>query len=116
MLFGVWNFVNTSYIHVSNDTWIGSVSCLLQISCVKSRISSCFVLVHIYTINLTALTLLKEMTKSKLPVMFMNCRNSCFAALKLNVLSFPFKIACVSSAISYKHTKYSTEKESHCRS
>lgn len=110
MLFGVWNFVNRSYIHVSDDTWIGSISCLLQISCVTSR--SCFVLVHIYTINLTTLTLLKRMMKSKLAVMFINCRNPYLVTLKLNVSSLPFKIGATSTPSTAQRRRASVDLES----
>lgn len=70
----VYNLVNVNYFCVFNDPWIENVSHLLQISCVKSRISCCIVLLPIYTISLAPLTLLKEMMKTKLTVMFINYR------------------------------------------
>lgn len=92
MFFGVCSLVYINYFHVSSDPWIASVSPLLQISCAKSRISSCFGFVHICAINLTTLTLLKEIVKNKLPMMFINCRNFYLVSWKPLLKSPLFKM------------------------
>lgn len=89
MFLGVYKLVNVNYFRVFNDACIVNVSHLLQISCVKSRISCCFVLLYIYTINLAPLTLLKEIMKYKLSMMFINGRNFYLVSLKF-LLKSPF--------------------------
>lgn len=84
--------ININYFNVSNYPWIASVSRLLQISCVKSRISSCFVLVQICMISFATLSLLKEMMKNKLPMMSVNCRNFYLVTLEVVLRSPLFKL------------------------
>lgn len=92
MFLGVYNLLNLNYFCVFNDPWIVNISHLLQISWVKSQISCCFVLLHIYTINLASLTLLKEIMKNKLPMMLINCRNFYLVSLNLLLKSPFFKL------------------------
>lgn len=100
-----------NYFYVSNDPWIASVSHLLQISCVKSRISSCFVLVQICMVSFTTLTLLKEMMKNKLLMMSINCRNFYLVSLEVVLKSPLFKLI-IKVTLNQKHSKYDTKMSS----